>query len=119
MPDCPFCLAIRYTNQNDLLPADLKGVPTYAYPAYEAACDLALVLVLWVFRDRLRTRPGLTFLLGAIGYAAIRFGLTYFRQETVIAWGLQEAQVIAVVTGFAAMLTLVWRTSNTRWRVAP
>jgi len=32
---CPFCLAIRYTNQNDLLPANLKGVPTYAYPPYD------------------------------------------------------------------------------------
>jgi len=37
---CPVCLAIRYTNQNDLLPADLKGVPTYAYPVYEIAAEM-------------------------------------------------------------------------------
>src|SRR5207302_3324755 len=36
---CPFCLAIRYTNQNDLLPANLRGVSTYAYPLYEIAAD--------------------------------------------------------------------------------
>jgi len=61
---CPFCLAIRYTNQNDLLPANLRGVPTYAYPLYEIAAEALLLATLWLFRDRLRQRPGLTFLVG-------------------------------------------------------
>jgi hypothetical protein len=51
---CPFCLAIRYTNQNDLLPANLRGVPTYAYPLYEIAAEALLLATLWLFRDRLR-----------------------------------------------------------------
>jgi phosphatidylglycerol:prolipoprotein diacylglycerol transferase len=118
MPDCPFCLAIRYTNQNDLLPADLKGVPTYAYPAYEIVGELLLLAVLWLFRDRFRDRPGLAFLVAAMGYALIRFSLTYLRQETVIVWGLQEAQVIALVTGIAALGVLLWRMSLARWRFA-
>ena len=80
---CPFCLAIRYTNQNDLLPANLRGVPTYAYPLYEIAAEALLLATLWLFRDRLRQRPGLTFLVGSIGYGIIRFGLTYYRQEVV------------------------------------
>jgi len=106
---CPFCLAIRYTNQNDLLPADLKGVPTYAYPVYEIAAEVLLLALMWVFRERLTRRPGLTFLVGAIGYALIRFGLTFLRQETVVLWGLQEAQVVAVVTGLVALGVLIWR----------
>ena len=59
---------------------------------------MVLLGVLWLGRDQLAKVPGLRFLCGAVGYAAIRFGLTFLRQETVIVWGLQEAQVIALVT---------------------
>ena len=118
MPGCPFCLAIRYTNQNDLLPADLKGVPTYAYPAYEIVAELILLATLYVFRKQLQKIPGATFLVGAVGYAIVRFGLTYLRQETVIVWGLQEAQVIALVTGVLAIGVMAWRMSQLRWRFA-
>ena len=106
---CPLCLAIRYTNQNDLLPADLRGVPTYAYPLYEIAAEVVLLAALWLLGDRLKQRPGLAFLVAAMGYAVIRFGLTYLRQETVVLWGLQEAQVIAVITGLVALAVLAWR----------
>jgi phosphatidylglycerol:prolipoprotein diacylglycerol transferase len=112
----PFALAIIYTNPNDLLPADLKGVPTYAYPAYEILAELILLGVLWLLRKRVQ--PGVSFLIAAIGYAVIRFVLTYLRQETVIVWGLQEAQVIALVTGIAALCVLAWRVSLPRWRWA-
>jgi phosphatidylglycerol:prolipoprotein diacylglycerol transferase len=106
---CALCLAIRYTNANDLLPAELRGVPTYAYPVYELTADLLLLVVLWLFRDRLRALPGATFLLAAVGYGVIRFTLTYFRQEPLVWFGLQEAQVIALVTGAIALGVLVWR----------
>ena len=106
---CPLCLAIRYTNQNDLLPANLRGVPTYAYPLYEIAAEALLLATLWLFRDRLRQQPGLTFLVGSIGYGIIRFGLTFYRQEVVVLWGLQEAQVIAAITGLVALGFLIWR----------
>jgi phosphatidylglycerol---prolipoprotein diacylglyceryl transferase len=36
----PLGLAIRYTNANDLLPADLHGVPTYAYPSTRSRSSL-------------------------------------------------------------------------------
>ena len=105
---CTLCVAVRYLNPNDLLPADLLGVPTYAYPLYEIAAELLLLFGLWLFRERLRLRPGLTFLVAALGYAAIRFGLSYLRQETVVALGLQEAQVIALFTAALAAVVLVW-----------
>jgi phosphatidylglycerol---prolipoprotein diacylglyceryl transferase len=116
---CPFCLAIRYTNQNDLLPADLRGVPTYAYPLYEIGCELVLLVGLWLFRDRFEKRPGLLFLVAAIGYAVIRFGLSYLRQEAIVVMGLQEAQVIAVITGGLALCLLVWRVMRVAAPVAP
>ena len=49
---------------------------------------------------------------GAIGYAVIRFGLTFYRQEVVVAWGLQEAQVIALATGVLALGVLIWRSTR-------
>lgn len=106
---CPVCLAIRYTNRNDLLPADLLGVPTYAYPVYEMAAELLLLLVLWRLHDRLGRRPGLTFLVATLGYGAIRFGLSFLRQEPVVLAGLQEAQVIALATSALAVCVLGWR----------
>jgi phosphatidylglycerol---prolipoprotein diacylglyceryl transferase len=106
---CPLCLAIRYTHPNDLVPADLMGVPTYAYPVYEIVAEVVLLAILWLARDRLRERPGAAFLVAASGYAVIRFVLTYLRQEPVIALGLQEAQVIALATGLLAVGVLAWR----------
>jgi phosphatidylglycerol:prolipoprotein diacylglycerol transferase len=109
---CPLCLAIRYTHPNDLVPADLRGVPTYAYPVYEIGAELLLLAVLWLARGRLRERPRGAFLLTAMGYAVIRFVLTYLRQEPVIAFGLQEAQLVAAVTGIVAAGVLVWRAAG-------
>jgi phosphatidylglycerol:prolipoprotein diacylglycerol transferase len=106
---CPLCLAIRYTHQNDLLPASLRGVPTYAYPIYELVAELLLLAGLWLFRNWLRQRPGLTFLVATIGYGVIRFVLTFLRQEPNVFLGLQEAQVIALLTGVLAAGALVWR----------
>jgi phosphatidylglycerol:prolipoprotein diacylglycerol transferase len=100
---CPFCLTVTYLNQNDLLPDNLRGVPTHPYPLYETICEVVLLALLWLERDRLKKVPGLRFLVGALGYAAIRFGLTYLRQETVLFAGLQEAQVVALVTAIAAL----------------
>lgn len=77
-----------------------------------------LLALLWAFRDRLQKMPGATFLVGSVGYAVIRFGLTYLRQETVIVWGLQEAQVIALATGALALGVMAWRLSTLRWRFA-
>jgi phosphatidylglycerol:prolipoprotein diacylglycerol transferase len=93
-------------------------VPTYAYPVYEMLGELILLALLWLLRDRLRERPGFTFLLGAVGYALIRFGLTFYREEAIVLWGLQEAQLIALVTGLAALGAIVWRMSATKWRFA-
>lgn len=107
-------LAIRYTHPNALLPTDLRGIPTYAYPAYEIVATVMLLGVLWLLRERLEKVPGARFLVAAVGYAVIRFTLTFLRQETIVLWGLQEAQVIAVVTGLIALAVGAWRLSVAR-----
>jgi phosphatidylglycerol:prolipoprotein diacylglycerol transferase len=104
---------IVYWHPNDLLPADLLGVPTHPYPLYEIVAELDVLLGLWLGR-RLSLPPGTRFLLVALAYGAIRFGLTFFRQETLILWGLQEAQLIALATGLVALGVLLWRNASRR-----
>ncbi|MBI2324944.1 MAG: prolipoprotein diacylglyceryl transferase [Chloroflexi bacterium] len=100
---------LAYTHPNDLLPRDLLGVPTHPYPLYEMGAVLALGLALVALRRR-RLGSGVLFLWAALGYAAIRFSLSFFRQETVVAFALQEAQLVALATAALAALFLGWRT---------
>jgi phosphatidylglycerol:prolipoprotein diacylglycerol transferase len=97
---------IVYWHPHDLLPAALLGVPTHPYPLYEIGAELLLLVGLWLVRRQL-ARPGTLFLVTVLGYAVIRAGLTFFRQETVLLWGLQEAQLVALATGLAAAALLV------------
>lgn len=99
---------VAYTNPEALLPADLLGVPTHPYPLYEMVAALALLGGLWLGR-RWLAAPGQTFLVAAVGYAVIRFSLTAFRQERVLLWGLQEAQLVALATGVVALGLLIGR----------
>lgn len=93
---------IVYTDPNALLPSSLLGVPTHPYPLYEMIATTVLLGVMWASRRKLRS-PGDMFLAAAMGYAVIRFSLTFFRQEAVLFWGLQEAQVVAIATGAVAV----------------
>jgi phosphatidylglycerol:prolipoprotein diacylglycerol transferase len=108
-----FGVCVVYSDPHDLLPADLLGAPTHAYPLYEVVAVGLLLLSLWRAR-RLRSAaaPGTTFLTAAFGYAVLRFGLTAFRQETIVLWGLQEAQLVALATGVLALALLVVRNGH-------
>lgn len=103
---CP--CGVVYWNEHALLPPDLLGVPTHPYPLYEIVACMALLGILWLARDRIQ-QPGTTFLLTTIGYGVIRFSLSFVRQEAVIVLGLQEAQIVAVVTGVIALGILAVR----------
>ncbi len=109
---------VVYWHPNDLLPRDLIGVSTHPYPLYEIVAVLAVMLGLWWWERRQPVHDGSLFLVAALGYAVVRFGLTYFRQETILAWGLQEAQVIALATVVViAGIALARRTARTSARV--
>jgi phosphatidylglycerol:prolipoprotein diacylglycerol transferase len=88
---------VVYWHEHALLPADLLGVPTHPYALYEIGAVAVLLAILWLLRGR-AIRPGTTFLVMTLGYGVIRFFLTFVRQETVIVLGLQEAQLVALVT---------------------
>ncbi len=65
---------------------------------------LALILAL---RKRF-TRGGLLFLMYLMLYSVGRFVLTYFRQERIWFWGLQEAQVISAGIFVIALVVLIY-----------
>lgn len=102
---CPF--AVRYTNPDALLPRDLLGVPTHPYPVYDMVVNVLVLAILW----RLRRRPlpaGSLFALYWFLYGIGRFVISYVRQEVIWFWGLQQAQVIALVTALAGLIALLW-----------
>lgn len=106
---------IVYWHPDARLPPELLGVPTHPYPLYEMGAAVLLLACLWLARGWLSAQEGRLFLVAAVGYSIIRFALSSVRQETVLLWGLQEAQVVALVAGFAAIgiLLLRWRWSVT------
>lgn len=108
---------IVYWHPHDLLPPALLGVPTHPYPLYEMLAEVVLLGGLWLARRRL-AQPGITFLVAAVGYAVIRFELTFFRQEPAPLWGLQEAQLVALATGLIALGALLVR-SREPWVACP
>ena len=108
---CP--CGVVYWHEHALLPPELLGVPTHPYPLYEIAAVAILVALLWAMRGR-SIRPGTAFLVTTIGYGIVRFSLSFVRQETVIALGLQEAQIIAVLTSLIALAMLAGRLVTSR-----
>jgi len=100
--------AFVYTNPHAFIPAQFLGIPTHPYPVYEMLFDFAVLGLLWrLHRDR-RLPDGVLFLTYVIVYGVGRFLLTYYRLEKIWFWGLQEAQVIALVAVVCAIPTLLW-----------
>jgi phosphatidylglycerol:prolipoprotein diacylglycerol transferase len=99
--------AFVYTNPHALLPNDLIGVPTHPYPIYDMALTLLIVGLLRLLRGR-PLPPGGLFAIYAATYAVGRFAISYFREERVWFWGLQEAQVISIAVFLVALVALYW-----------
>jgi phosphatidylglycerol---prolipoprotein diacylglyceryl transferase len=69
--------------------------------------DLAVLAMLWRLRGALKSEGSL-FLVYVVLYGVGRFLLTYYRLEKLWFWGLQEAQIIALLGVFLALPLLVW-----------
>jgi phosphatidylglycerol---prolipoprotein diacylglyceryl transferase len=90
--------AVVYRSPNAMAP---QGVPLQPTQLYEAIALGLLALALWGSRARLeRIGPGATAAVYLLGNAAIRFGLFFLRDDTIVLAGLKVAQVIAI--GIAA-----------------
>lgn len=104
-------LTFTYTNPDSFIPNRLIGVPTHPYPIYDMALNLIVFAVLMRLRVRKPALPdGALFAIFVALYGVGRFIVSYVREEKVWFFGLQQAQVIAVIMVAAGVLALAWLT---------
>lgn len=88
--DAPY--AAVYTHPNTL--AD-PGLPVHLAVGYEMIWDLFVFALLWLMRGRVR--DGVIFWTFLLLYGLGRFWTTFYRLDQIQAFGLTQAQLIAVV----------------------
>jgi phosphatidylglycerol:prolipoprotein diacylglycerol transferase len=88
------------------------GVANHLAVGYEMLADLliyGLLLGLW---GRM-PRAGMLFWLYLLLYSAARFVITFFRVDTIVAFGLTQAQLVAIGCMLVALWFLVYLASRT------
>lgn len=101
-----------YINPQSMIPASLFGVPTHPYPVYEMLWN-GLTLLILLGLGRKFSRDGLVFLSYLLSYSLGRFFLTFIREQNVF-WGLQQAQIIALVIFVISLAAIVYFTRTGR-----
>ena len=96
-----------YVHPNAMISGNLFGVPTHPYPVYEILWNSTALLLVLRLRRYFRT-DGMLFLSYLSIYSVGRFVLSFVRQEKIWFWGLQEAQVVAMVVLIAAVAMAIY-----------
>jgi phosphatidylglycerol:prolipoprotein diacylglycerol transferase len=111
-------MAFIYTNSDAMLPQNLLVVPTHPYPLYDMAINLLVFVAIWHLRTR-RLPDGMLFAAFVALYAPGRFLVSFVREERIWVWGLQEAQIIALIALTGALLALGWFWRQTHGATRP
>jgi phosphatidylglycerol:prolipoprotein diacylglycerol transferase len=96
-----------YVHPNALIPGSLVGLPTHPYPVYEMIWN-GLIPVSVMRLRRHFEHDGLTFLTYLSLHSLGRFILSFVRQENVIFWGLQQAQIVAIGVLILSLAALIY-----------
>ncbi len=93
-----FLLGFIWTNPASDARICANGVDASVHPviAYEMLWNMAVLLLIWKLRGRLRP-DGMLFALYLALYSVGRFLITFAREDKVWALGMQEAQYIALL----------------------
>ena len=102
-----------YVHPDAAVPGSLLGVPPPPYPVYEILWNAGALLLLLRLRSHFRT-DGMLFLSYLAIYSVGRIALTFVRQENVVFWGLQQAQVLGIVGLFVAAALAIYLTRRSR-----
>jgi prolipoprotein diacylglyceryltransferase len=105
--------ATQYTNShNTFVPSHRIAYEPAA--AYELLFSLALFAVIWLLRFRFRV-PGTLFAVWLILYSVGQFFLFFSRANSVVLFGLKQAQITSIVViALTIPLWLAWRSIYTR-----
>ncbi len=99
--------AFIYTHPGASIPSTLFGLPTHPYPVYEMIWNaIALLVILQLGRHF--KKDGLVFLSYLSLYSFGRFVLTFVRQENITFWGLQQAQIIALLALMISITAMIY-----------
>ncbi len=105
--------AFIYVNPGASIPSSLFGMPTHPYPVYEMIWN-AIALLVILRLERHFKKDGLVFLSYLSLYSAGRFVLTFVRQENQFLWGLQQAQIIALLIFIISVIAMMYFTKVRR-----
>ncbi len=105
--------AFIYTNPGASIPGNVFGLPSHPYPVYEMIWNAIALLVILRLGRRFK-KDGLVFLSYLSLYSLGRFVLTFVRQENQFFWGLQQAQIIALLTFIISLIAMVYFTKVRR-----
>lgn len=104
----PFGFA--YTSPNAMVPQ--LGVYYTPTPVYEIVVNLGIFAVLWQLRKK-GWPDGLLFLLYVVLYSLERFLLAFTSSYQVIAFGLTQSQIVALLALAAALPLITWILART------
>ncbi len=102
---------IAYTNPNAMVPQ--LGVYYTPMPVYEIIANLAIFALVWSLRNRKWT-DGSLFLTYLTLYSLERFLLGYTSAYNMVAFGLNQSQLIALTSLVAVLLVFAFRQSNVK-----
>ncbi len=94
-----------YTNPNTFAPQ--TGVAYHPAAAYEIIANLILLGVMWWVLHRWRP-PGFAAALYLIGYSVTQFAVFFWRDQSITALGLRQAQLTAIVVFIFGLAFAVW-----------
>ena len=93
-----FALGFVWTNPASIAGSCANGIGVSVQPviAYEMIWNMLALIVIWKLRGRLQP-PGMVYVFYLALYSVGRFGITFLREDNVLALGLQESQIIALI----------------------
>ncbi|MGE3962399.1 MAG: prolipoprotein diacylglyceryl transferase [Dehalococcoidia bacterium] len=95
-----------YTHPDSFAPA--FGVPYHPAAAYSMIANVLLLGVIYLAWRRYRY-TGVPFATYLVGYSVTQFVIFFWRNNSITAFGLKQAQLTAIVIGLLGAALLYWR----------